>query len=338
LISQEPQLRTGPPWIMDEMIAEQLNIPGLIAESGSGTQMRQHVEESRSADNPIFFCGCGTSEHAARAAAAILRQAQPGADIVARDAFEVRLDPPERGLVVGISHSAETSATLEAVQSARERGARSLLLTAAPDLAPEGTTVIPTPIYDQSWCHTVAYTSPILTVALATGMEQGLARSVIERELSARTERARGAEILLGCDRLLVVGSGVDEITAGELALKIEEAVHIPSTPFGVEKVLHGHLPAATPRSGLILLRYDSSNLGERDQRGDDVIAACAVLDMPRVTLRSEVQTVAEALLAGAVAAQLLTVEIATALGINPDLIRREEDLYRKVAEVAKAG
>jgi hypothetical protein len=59
---------------------------------------------------------------------------------------------------------------------------------------------------------------------------------------------------------------------------------------------------------------------------------------MATVTLRSDVQTVAEALLAGAVAAQLLTVELATALGINPDLIRREEDLYREVAEVAKAG
>jgi hypothetical protein len=59
---------------------------------------------------------------------------------------------------------------------------------------------------------------------------------------------------------------------------------------------------------------------------------------MATVTLRSDVQTVSEALLAGAVAAQLLTVELATALGINPDLIRREEDLYREVAEVAKAG
>jgi glucosamine--fructose-6-phosphate aminotransferase (isomerizing) len=67
-------------------------------------------------------------------------------------------------------------------------------------------------------------------------------------------------------------------------------------------------------------------------------MAACAVLDMPRVTLRSNVGTVVDALLAGAVAAQLLTVEIATALGVNPDLIRREEPLYRKVAEVGKAG
>ncbi|MDP9226549.1 MAG: hypothetical protein M3P18_22460 [Actinomycetota bacterium] len=320
------------------MINEQLDLPGRIAESGSVTLLSERLDEAESAGEPIILCGCGTSEHAARAAAAILHRAQPDAHVIARDAFEVRLDPPTRGLLIGISHSGETSATLGAVHTAHESGARSFLLTAAPDLAPEGTTVIPTPLYDQSWCHTVAYTSPLLTVALATGMKQGSARSVIERELSSRHERARDAEMLLSCDRLLVIGSGVDEVTAAELALKIEEAAHIPCTPLGIEKVLHGHLPAATARSGLILLRYDGSKHSRRDQRGDDVIAACRVLEMARVTLRRDVRTVAEALLAGAVAAQLLTVEIATALGTNPDLIRRDEDLYRQVAEAAKAG
>jgi glucosamine--fructose-6-phosphate aminotransferase (isomerizing) len=338
LISQEPELRPGPPWIMDEMINEQLELPGRIAESGSVALLGEHVNKAESDGGPIMLCGCGTSEHAARAAAAILRQAHPGVEVRACDAFEVRLDPPPRGLVIGISHSAETSATLEAVHNAQKRGARSLLLTAAPDLAPKGMTVIATPVYDQSWCHTIAYTSPILTVAMTSGIGHEVLRSVIAGELSARDQRAQDAAILRGCDRLLVVGSGTDEITAAELALKIEEAAHIPCTPLGVEKVLHGHLPAATDRAGLIVLRYDGRYRGPRDQRADDVMAACAVLDMARVTLRSDVQSVTDALLAGAVAAQLLTVEIATALGINPDLIRREEDLYREVAEVARAG
>jgi glutamine---fructose-6-phosphate transaminase (isomerizing) len=338
VISQEPQLRARPPWIMDEMITTQVDLPGRIVQSSSPVVLAQCIDEAAGAGDPIVFCGCGTSEHAGRAAAAILGEARPDASITARDAFEVRLDPPARGLVVGVSHSAETAATLEAVENARHSGAESLLITAAPDLAPNGMMVIPTPVYDESWCHTVAYTSPFLTVALGTGVTPNGARSIIEQELNAREQRARDAQAVCRCDRLLVVASGADEITAAELALKIEEAAHIPCTPLGIEKVLHGHLPAATPQTGLILLRYEGRGGAQRDQRSEDVVAACGVLDMARVTLRSEAASVTGALLAGAVAAQLLTVEIASALAINPDLIRREEPLYRKVAEVAKAG
>jgi hypothetical protein len=47
---------------------------------------------------------------------------------------------------------------------------------------------------------------------------------------------------------------------------------------------------------------------------------------------------VAGALLAGALAAQLFTLELVHARGTNPDLIRREEEPYRRAAEVAEAG
>jgi hypothetical protein len=41
------------------------------------------------------------------------------------------------------------------------------------------------------------------------------------------------------------------------------------------------------------------------------------------------------ALLAGAMAAQLLTLELVLAAGTNPDLIRREEEPYRAAAAAA---
>ncbi len=40
-------------------------------------------------------------------------------------------------------------------------------------------------------------------------------------------------------------------------------------------------------------------------------------------------------LLAGAIALQLLTYELALAAGTNPDLIRREQDAYRAAAAAA---
>ncbi len=46
--------------------------------------------------------------------------------------------------------------------------------------------------------------------------------------------------------------------------------------------------------------------------------------------------TVAGALLTGAVALQLLTLELAHLVGSNPDLIRREQRAYREAAAVAE--
>jgi hypothetical protein len=46
--------------------------------------------------------------------------------------------------------------------------------------------------------------------------------------------------------------------------------------------------------------------------------------------------TVAGTLVAGALAVQLLTLELVMAAGTNPDLIRREEEPYRLAAAAGK--
>ena len=91
--------------------------------------------------------------------------------------------------------------------------------------------------------------------------------------------------------------------------------------------------------TGLVVLRFDPSDAGARDELATRVGDACRVLEMPTVTLGTNgLSTRAEALLAGALALQLLTVELSTVLGITPDLIRREDPLYRKVAEIGAVG
>jgi fructoselysine-6-P-deglycase FrlB-like protein len=128
-------------------------------------------------------------------------------------------------------------------------------------------------------------------------------------------------------------------VTARELALKIEEGVHVPVTPLGLEKILHGHLPAADERTGLVILRLDRRDADRRDKRARDVAAAAEVLNMPTVILDELPQTslpeIPGALLGGALAAQLLTLELVMAAGTNPDLIRREEPAYKAAADAA---
>jgi fructoselysine-6-P-deglycase FrlB-like protein len=319
---------------MEEMIRAEVDLPGLIADNRDAERLAARIAGAQA----VLFTGCGTSEHAARAARAIARESFPDATLDVRDAFEARLSPPDRGLVVAFSHEAGTQSTIAAAQGAVDGGAEAVVVTAHPDRVPAGIDTVATPLHDRSWCHTVAYVSPLLVHALFAGLGAERARTLIEEALAARAERHEDAARLAGCHRLLVVGSGVDEITASELALKLEEATFVPATPLGAEKILHGHLPAADEHTGLVLLRFDPDHAEARDARSENVAAAAKVLGMPTVAVAAGVATRAEALLAGALGLQLLTLELCMALGTNPDLIRRDEPLYREAAAAAAVG
>jgi fructoselysine-6-P-deglycase FrlB-like protein len=341
-MSDEPALRPGPPWAMEEMIEAEPGLVEPLLASPEAAQAAALVRSAAAAGDPVVLTGCGTSEHAAMAGAELLREALGTRGVVARDAFEAALDPFAGGVIVGVSHEAGTEATLAALVAATARGAQAVLITARPDRAPDGPLVVPTPLLDRAWCHTVGYLSPLLAFHAMAGPAPAAAARAVAAGLARRAQLREAAARIAGCERLLAVGSGADEVTARELALKIEEGAHVPVTPLGVEKVLHGHLPAADARTGLVLLRFDPRDAEARDARARDAAAAAAVLGMPVVTLGGGapdgLPAAAGALISGAPALQLLTLELALALGTNPDLIRREEPAYRAAAEAAGAG
>src|SRR4051812_9753033 len=264
-MSDMPELRAGPPWAMEEMILAE---PGLLAPILSSPEAPEAAEWIRETET-VVVTGCGTSEHAAMAGAALL-----GAR--ARDAFEASLDPQRDGVLIAISHEAGTAATLAAM---RATSARTILITARPGEPTGADLTIATPLVDRSWCHTVGYVSPLLALTAISGAaDETTCRNVIEGTLALRPRFKDAAQTLVGCERLIVTGSGVDEITARELALKIEEGVHTPVTPLGLEKVLHGHLPAADARTGVVVIRVDPSSWPERGPRPAAATAAGAEL------------------------------------------------------------
>lgn len=321
-MSEMPELRDGPPWAMEEMIYAE---PGLVAPILSSPEADLAAAMLRETDT-VVVTGCGTSEHAAMAGAALL-----GHGARARDAFEASLDPQDDGVLIAVSHEAGTAATLAAMQAT---SARTILITAKPEVETGADLTLATPLVDTSWCHTVGYVSPLLAfTAIAGAADETTARHVIEGTLNLRERFAEAARTLHGCERILAVGSGLDEITARELALKVEEGVHVPVTPLGMEKVLHGHLPAADERTGLVVIRVDPSAKAQRDRRAEDVKAAARELRMPTVTIDGLPE--GHPLLAGAIALQLLTYELVLAAGTNPDLIRREQEPYRAAAAAA---
>ena len=247
----EPELRSGPPWITEEMVAAEpalartlLETPpdGLAAFAGA-------VREAHGAGLPISVVGCGTSEHGAMAIADLLSIALGGgwpAPVVSRQSLDAAEDPQRGGICIGISHDGGTRATTLALEAAAGAGATTALVTNVPDGPTAGAAemVLVTPVHDDSWCHTVAYTSSILVgagLARELGMEgvDGAAAETLFRDaLDAGDDSAE----LGGAQRILTAGAGLDYVTARELALKIAEGARVGAAAFHLETLLHGHL------------------------------------------------------------------------------------------------
>jgi fructoselysine-6-P-deglycase FrlB-like protein len=353
-----------------ERLLDRLSDP----ESGAG-RIAGAIGQAASSGAPIVVTGCGTSEHAAMAAVEILRDAiraaglpaGPGS-ILSAQAFELAQDPPTGGLVIGVSHEGGTPATIAAMDAAGDAGARVALITGsagspAGDAADEDL-VVETIEMDQGWCHTVGYLSPLVAAAAIGGELSGLDLDpeVVRELLVSGASDTTGAEaiaaVLASCATTITVASGADRPAARELALKIEEAAWIPTTERDLETFLHGHLPASDGTTGLVLILTDRAGRAARLERARQALAAARVVGIRAAAIlardvdaalpaeltpagrlivdeAADLPAPVAALLGSATPLQLLTERIARARGTNPDLIRRDDPVYRDAADAA---
>jgi glutamine---fructose-6-phosphate transaminase (isomerizing) len=376
----QPSVLDGPPWHMTRMIAAEPYLAERILARfadpvGPAGRLAGAIGQAASNGAPIVVTGCGTSEHAAQAVAELIRDGLRAGGlpsgpsvVIAAQAFELALQPPTGGLVIGISHEGGTAATIAALEASAAAGARTALITgsgrspAAAAAAPE--LVLETVEMDQGWCHTVGYLSPILAGAAVSDHLAGRATnaSVVRDLLLAGAADEEAAEAiaarLADAAVLITVGSGVDRPAARELALKVEEASWLPSTMRELETFLHGHLPAMSSATGLVLILTDRAGRAERVRRARQALAAARTIGIRAaaiITASASAELAADltpagrlvvgdppelsaplaSLVATATPLQLLTERIARARGTNPDLIRRDDPLYRAAADAA---
>lgn len=377
--TSQPSPRDGPPYHMTEMIAAEPDLAVRILDrladpQGPAGRLAGEIGQAASNGSTIVVTGCGTSEHAAQGVVDILRDALRGAGlaagpgaILAAQAFELALDPPAAGLVIGVSHEGASTATNRAIAAAAAGGARTALITASSGSpgAQLVDTVIETVELDHSWCHTIGYISP-LVVAAAVGAHlasRPLDADAVRSLLAGGSRDESGAEAIAGrladARTILVIGSGADRPAARELALKIEEAAWVPSTMRDLETFLHGHLPATDDTTGLVLILTDRDGRTERLARARQALAATAVIGLrsaailardlddelpPDLTpagrlLVDEAPSLpapVAALLGSVTPLQVLTERIARARGTNPDPIRRDDPRYLAASDAAE--
>ena len=368
-----PELRLGPPWVMQEMIAAQpaLAEEMLMGPSEAAAGIAAGMAAALGDGRAVTVTGCGTSEHAAHGIAALIAAAvapEQRALVRARPALDAALDPGD-GACVAVSHDGGTRATALALAAARDAGARTAVITYDPSggVAASADDVLVTPRHDDSWCHTLAYTSALLAGASIAG-HLGVTRAApaAARDLLATVIELGAGPVPQGlADRRVVLcaGAGIDRISARELALKIAEGARLPTVALELETVLHGQLAGHEPADALIVIAVaDHPERARLARRLDHVARAAAAIGMPVAALLSRPYDVVlapeltpggrlvvdlpapdaldpdlAALLGGAGMLQTLTLQLAHARGVNPDLIRREQAPYRQAAQAGEA-
>lgn len=371
--ADQPVDRGGPPWFMTEMIAAEpafaARCLSRLAADGSAARLAAELRSAAAAGAPVVIVGCGTSEHGAIGAAAILDDAWQAAGLagqgpVSAQAFEASLEP-RAGLLIAISHDGGTWATTRALEAARTAGARTAIITVS-GRAPGAQgidVVLETHERDQSYCHTIGYTSPLLAAtavgAALTGraVDPAIVRALMAAGIDgpAMTAAEAIAAGLAATRPILAVGSGADRGAARELVLKLEEGTWIPAAMRDLETFGHGHLPSTDGSTGLVLILAERRARTERVARARQALAAAGAVGIRAAGIFSA--EVAEALdpgltplgrvvvpeapalpapvaalLATATPLQLIVERLARVVGTNPDPIRRTDPRYAQAA------
>jgi glucosamine--fructose-6-phosphate aminotransferase (isomerizing) len=263
-------------------------------------QVPERVGDRRLPDGArVLFTGCGTSFHAALACG-------PGAQ-----ALEVVLgNAPAADVLVAISHEGGTTVTREAVEAF---DGETWLLTGAPESALGGIVdhvVVAAPELEKSYCHTASYTCAIAAGRALRDEDVGWLPDAVEAALDAEPLGASEHQ------RMVVVGAGDDTPTVLEAVLKLREGARVAAETHHTEQLLHGHLAAIDSSIRCFVLEGE----GRGAERARDAMRALAELGCEATLVPTSHPVV------DIVRFQRLTCDLAEARGIDPDLIRWDED------------
>ncbi len=257
-------VRTAHPYLTHDTIHE---IPAAVRETlRKGRQPAAAAAHGLGNRSFLYFTGCGTAFFSAllaqRVTARVCGARAHSAAVPALELAGYTADVHPGCGVIGVSHSGITKATVDALRSARERGAATVGVThfvGRPIAAASDVPLLVGNGPDPSRCHTKCYLTGAVGAALV-GLDWAAAadarmRGRVEELLAGlqdlpdlQTGVLRSAE--KECERLaaahierrstFLVGCGPNEATVLEAALKLMETSFIPAQGMETEQFLHG--------------------------------------------------------------------------------------------------
>ncbi len=337
--------RSRHPFHMHDMIRGQ---PGFVRETLEGLR---HVDAATflGTSRTLVVTGCGTSFHAALVGAGMLQDAL-GDRVTVRAVHAYDLlhgtSLPADATVLGVSHSGTTSTTNQALGLARRSGVATRGLCGLPgsrmaEVAEE--MLVLGSVHDHSWANTMSYTTQLaafarLSEAVAEEPRElfpdgldGLP-GLLENALATEGRVRRLAKRVALRSRVTFLGSGLDEVTALEAALKIRETCSFPASGYHVEQFLHGPFLSLDRHESVVALRS-----GDEDEREMEILRGLAHTGAEVTTIGEAADTdirlpTAAALLrpiVSVVPLQFLAYYAALERKTNPDVMRSDRARYR---------
>lgn len=356
--------RTAHPFLTYDTIHE---IPAAVRETlKKGRAPAEAAARTLDGRSLLYFTGCGTAFFSAllaqRLTAAVSGERAHTAALPALELSGYTADLHRGCGVVGVSHSGITKATVDALRSARERGAGTVGVTHFPD-RPIAAVTEPTLLVgngpDPSRCHTKCYLTGAIGAALVVlrwaAAAEGKTRERAEElqagldrlpDLQARVlasvekESERLAVAHMGRRSTFIVGVGPNEPTALETALKLMETSFIPAQGMETEQFLHGPTQSLDADSVVFVV----VSRGPGRPRSLDLLRAARTIGAHTVAIApeddGEVRDVSETTLPVPEVDELLSPFLnilplylyayfaSVRRGHNPDLLRYQEPRY----------
>jgi fructoselysine-6-P-deglycase FrlB-like protein len=238
-------------------------------------------------------------------------------------------------IVVVFSHRASKTFSMQALELAKNHGARTVLITGigSPSSSKADFRIETCP-QENCEAFTISVTSAITRIIQWIGLfdtsfvkKFRTAIKVMERQLPYKIRK-----LPLFTSNLAIVGDLIHEVVAYETAFKLAETTYLPARSFGLEEFLHGHHLTLGGLSSLVIF---SSLLESRRQ---------ALIDYAKV-VGSEVICIDEenfgtpkefSWLAQLVWGQQLAFMLSKHLNTNPDTSREEQPIYREANNLLK--
>ena len=282
---EDSDLGTHPDFLSKEVFEQ----PGVLRQIVSARlpEIARLGAELRAA-NRVVLLGCGSAGNAALIGAYWFAEVS-GLEtaFVPASEFRYRAGQIEPGaLVIALSQSGETLDVLEAMEHAKQRGARLAAIVNTPNSSLErmaDTRVRLGAGVEQCVLATKSYTAMLATLLLtaydvmgdqATGVAAvRTAASAAEDLLGIQTRREieEIGTTLAASDHLFIIGRGVHYPSALEAALKIKEVSYIHAEGFAAGELKHGVIALIEPGTPCLVFAPD-------DQTRTDVLSSAAEL------------------------------------------------------------